>query len=144
MSYKESALYCNDMRYVKNLLNSLVEAKNRQDIQRIIELANEMGRYEALCGSIQPIRQFKENLQRISEELGIADHPDITRAVAAKPQSAGEKLFTMVGMEIIQINEDGTRQFLDPPPKEEPSKIPDHAHTPNYLIQREQRKRGEK
>ena len=123
MSYKQSELYCRDTLYVKNLINSLAKAREQRNIERVIQLANEMGRYEALCGSIQPIRQFKEDLQRVSEELEIGNIPEIQRAIETKPT---EKR-TMIGFQEYVVNPDGALSFPSEKPQPERPEIPKQA-----------------
>lgn len=77
---------CNNLIYLKNLIESLEEAKKQKDIERIVIFASELERYKIVCGNSPVIQQFEASMRRVSEELEIQNHPAIERALSANPE----------------------------------------------------------
>ena len=77
---------CNNHIYLKNLVESLEQAKVRKDIERIILYASELERYKIVCGNSPVIQQFEASIRRVSEELGLTNYPAIERAMSTHPQ----------------------------------------------------------
>jgi hypothetical protein len=77
---------CNNHIYLKNLVESLEEARVRKDIERIILYASELERYKIICGNSPVIQQFEASMRRVSGELGLANYPAIERAMNAHPE----------------------------------------------------------
>jgi len=77
---------CDNLIYLKNLIESLEDAKIRKDVERIVIFASEMERFKILCGNSPVIQQFEASVRRVSEELGLTNHPTIERAMNAHPE----------------------------------------------------------
>jgi len=86
MHERTEARNCNNHIYLKNLVESLEQAKVRKDIERIILYASELERYKIVCGNSPVIEQFEASMRRVSEELGLTNHPTVERAMNAYPQ----------------------------------------------------------
>jgi len=86
MHERMEAQNCNNHIYLKNLVESLEQAKVRKDIERIILYASELERYKILCGNSPVIEQFEASMRRVSEELGLTNYPAIERAMNTHPQ----------------------------------------------------------
>jgi hypothetical protein len=79
-------LSCNNLIYLKNLIESLEEAKKQENIERIILYASELERYKIVCGNSLVIQQFEASIRRVSEELGLTNYSTIERALDAHPE----------------------------------------------------------
>ena len=86
ISERMEKLNCDNPIYLKNLVKSLEEAKDRKDIERIILYATELERYKVLCGYTPAVQQLEESMKRISDELHLNDDPTIQRALNATPE----------------------------------------------------------
>jgi len=86
MSERWEKLNCDSPIYLRNLVNSLEEAKERKDIERIIHYATELERYKVLCGYTPAVQQLEESMKRISDDLHLRENPTIQRALSVIPQ----------------------------------------------------------
>jgi len=86
ISERMEKLNCDNPIYLRNLVKSLEEAKDRKDIERIILYATELERYKVLCGYTPAVQQLEESMKRISDELHLNDDPTIQRALNATPE----------------------------------------------------------
>jgi len=86
ISERMEKLNCDNPIYLRNLVKSLEQAKDRKDIERIILYATELERYKVLCGYTPAVQQLEESMQRISDELHLNDDPTIQRALNATPE----------------------------------------------------------
>jgi len=77
---------CDNLIYLRNLVESLEDAKVRRDIDRIILYATELERFKVLCGDNGVIEKFQQSLKRVTEELGLTQHPTIQRALNTTPK----------------------------------------------------------
>ena len=76
---------CDNLIYLRNLVESLEDAKVRRDIDRIILYATELERFKVLCGDNGIIEKFQQSMERVSQELGLTQHPTIQRALNTTP-----------------------------------------------------------
>jgi len=86
MKERMEARSCDNLIYLRNLVESLEDAKVRRDIDRIVLYATELERYKVLCGYTPAIAQFEESLKRASEQLDIIQNPTIQRALNTTPK----------------------------------------------------------
>jgi len=86
MKERMEARSCDNLIYLRNLVESLEDAKVRRDIDRIILYATELERFKVLCGDNGVIEKFQQSLKRVTEELGLTQHPTIQRALNTTPK----------------------------------------------------------
>jgi hypothetical protein len=86
MSERMEKRNCDNPIYLRNLVKSLEEAKERKDTKRIIQYATELERYKVLCGYSPAIQQLEESMKRVSDELHLTENPTIERALNIIPQ----------------------------------------------------------
>jgi len=132
-------------RYAEAYKNGLMQLarslhfKMLEYARRLHELGVPLGLPPSEARYVQEsLKSIMSNPMSAMSRAVIYEIPEILSRNLAREQ----KRFTMQNFEIIQINEDGTTQFLDPPPEEPKSDIPNPLPRRNCDIEREQR--GEK
>lgn len=86
MSERMEKRNCDNPIYLRNLVKSLEEAKERKDTKIIIQYATELERYKVLCGYSPAIQQLEESMKRVSDELHLTENSTIKRALSTIPQ----------------------------------------------------------
>jgi hypothetical protein len=105
------SLNCDNPAYLKNLITSLEEAKQRRDVERIVAYAGELERNKILCGNSPAIMQFEQSMKRASQELGLMNNPTIERALNTTPQKLCHRcnqpeqiIRSMLGYDVVEYN----------------------------------------
>jgi hypothetical protein len=129
---------CDQPIYLRNLVESLKQAKERNDIERVILYASELERYKVLCGYSPSIQLLEESMKRVARELGIEHYPEIRRSLELQPEKTcslcscnNEKTTkTIRGFTIYTINSNGNLGIPEPE-KVEPTPQPIRHPTRN-------------